>query len=141
MSQDALMSPPPPPGFEPHYRRSPLTDPWEPIFSRKAERAVILGVRIAERHCNGRGFAHGGLITALADNAMGLSCGQVLTGAPSGLVTVNLSIDFLRTANIGQWLEIETTFVKPGSTLCFTQAFVTADGEPCARANAVFRVL
>jgi uncharacterized protein (TIGR00369 family) len=130
----------PPPGFEPHYRRSPLTDPWEPIFSRKTERAVILGLRIAERHCNGRGFAHGGLIASLADNAMGLSCGQALKGA-GGLVTVNLAVDFLRTANIGQWLEVETTFVRPGSTLSFAQAFVTADSEPCARANAVFRVL
>lgn len=32
-------------------------------------------------------------------------------------------------------------FVKPGGTLCFTQSFVTADGQPCARANAVFRVV
>lgn len=139
MNQDAQTNPAPPPGFEAHYRRSPLTEPWEPIFSRKTERAVILGLRIAERHGNGRGFAHGGLITSLADNAMGLSCIQVSPGA-KGLVTVNLSIDFLRSADIGQWLEIETTFVKPGSTLCFTQAFATADGKPCARANAVFRV-
>ena len=41
----------------------------------------------------------------------------------------------------GQWLEFDTVFVKPGSTLCFAQAFVTADGQPCARADAVFRVV
>jgi acyl-coenzyme A thioesterase PaaI-like protein len=28
-----------------------------------------------------------------------------------------------------------------GGSLAFTQAFVTADGEPCARANAVFKVM
>jgi acyl-coenzyme A thioesterase PaaI-like protein len=80
-------------------------------------------------------------IAALADNAMGLSCGRRLGGAAGGLVTVNLTVDFLGSALKGQWLEFDTVFVKPGSTLCFTQAFVTADGQPCARANAVFRVL
>ena len=76
----------------------------------------------------------------MADNAMGLSCGRRLGGAKR-LVTVSLSVDFLGPAQIGPWLDVDTVFVKPGSTLCFAQAFVTADGEPCARADAVFRVL
>jgi uncharacterized protein (TIGR00369 family) len=133
-----------PAGFAPHDRKSPLTDPWEPLYSRKTEDRVILGVRAGEAHANGRGFVHGGLIAAMADNAMGLSCARALEasgGAAGGLVTVNLTLDFLGTALKGQWLEFDTVFVKPGRTLCFAQAFVTADGKPCARANSVFRVL
>jgi acyl-coenzyme A thioesterase PaaI-like protein len=130
----------PPPGFAPHDRKSPLTDPWEPLYSRKAGDAVVLGLRAGPAHTNSRGFVHGGLISALADNAMGLSCARKL-GTAGGLVTVSLSVDFLAAALTGQWLEFDTVFVKPGSTLCFTQAFVTADGQPCARADAVFRVL
>jgi uncharacterized protein (TIGR00369 family) len=129
----------PPPGFARHYRQSPVTDPWEPLYSRKTEGAVILGLQAAAAHTNSRGFVHGGLISALADNAMGLSCSHRLGGETS-LMTVNLTLDFLSSGRIGQWLEFDTIFVKPGSTLCFAQAFVTADGEPCARANAVFRV-
>ncbi|MEO8114505.1 MAG: PaaI family thioesterase [Phenylobacterium sp.] len=129
-----------PAGFAPHDRKSHLTDPWEPLYSRKAEGAVVLGLRASDAHTNSRGFVHGGLLAALADNAMGLSCGWRL-GHTGGLVTVNLTVDFLGTALKGQWLEFDTVFVKPGSTLCFAQAFVTADGQPCARANAVFRVL
>jgi len=131
---------PPPPGFARHDRHSPLTDPWEPLYARTACDTVILGLRAAAAHTNSRGFVHGGLITALADNAMGLSCARKL-GTSGGLVTVNLSVDFLGVALRGQWLEFDTVFVKPGRTLCFAQAFVTADGQPCARANAVFRVL
>ena len=130
----------PPPGFEPHDRKSPLTEPWEPLYSRKAERAVVLGLRAGPAHTNSRGFVHGGLIGALADNAMGLSCGRTLNHT-GGLVTVNLNVDFLASALEGQWLEFDTVFVKPGRTLCFAQAFVTADGQPCARANAVFKVV
>ena len=130
----------PPPGFAPHDRKSPLTDPWEPLYSRKAERAVVLGLRAGPAHTNSRGFVHGGLISALADNAMGLSCGRFLEDGQS-VITVNLTLDFVGSARIGQWLEFDTNFVRAGSTLCFAQALVTADGEPCARANAVFRVV
>ncbi|MEH6676040.1 PaaI family thioesterase [Phenylobacterium sp.] len=130
----------PPEGFVPHDRQSPLTEPWEPLFVRKTDTAVILGLRAGPAHANGRGFVHGGLLMALADNAMGLTCAHRLGGDRS-LVTVNLNLDFLAVAQLGQWLAFETDFVKLGSTLCFTQAFVTADGKPCARANGVFRVV
>ena len=129
-----------PEGFERHDRKSPLTDPWEPLYRRHSGDTVVLGLRAAPAHTNSRGFVHGGLISALADNAMGLSCARRL-GADSSLVTVNLTVDFLGSAFTGQWLEFDTVFVKPGGTLCFTQAFVTADGQPCARANGVFRVV
>lgn len=129
-----------PPGFAPHLRRSPMTEPWEPIYAKKTPDAFILGLRLAKPHTNSRGLAHGGLITTLADNAMGLSCGLKATDT-AGLVTVNLSVDFLGSATVGQWLQVETSFVKPGGSLYFAQCFVTADGEPCARANATFKAL
>ena len=129
-----------PAGFARHYRQSPLTDPWEPLYSRRTEGAVVIGLEATEAHTNSRGFVHGGLISALADNAMGLSCGRVL-GDGASLVTVNLTLDFLGTARIGQWLEFKTEFVKPGRSISFAQCFVTADGKPCARANATFSVV
>lgn len=132
-------APDPPAGFSRHDRRSPLTDPWEPIWRRHSGEAVVLGLRAGAAHANSRGFVHGGLISALADNAMGLSCARRL-GETGGLVTVSLAVDYLASAQQGQWLEFDTVFIKPGATLCFAQAFVTADGQPCARANAVFRV-
>lgn len=128
-----------PEGFALHGRKSPLTVPWEPIYARTTDRAVILGLRVAEAHTNSRGMAHGGLITALADNAMGLSCSQAAGGVR--LVTVNLCADFLGPASIGRWLEITTDVIKTGSRLCFAQALVTADGAPCARASATFSVV
>jgi acyl-coenzyme A thioesterase PaaI-like protein len=129
-----------PEGFERHDRKSPVTDPWEPLYRRLSGDTVVLGLRAGAAHTNSRGFVHGGLISTLVDNAMGLSCARRL-GDLASLLTVNLTVDFLGSALTGQWLEFDTVFVKPGGTLCFTQAFVTADGQPCARANAVFRVV
>src|SRR5690348_13761493 len=92
-----------PEGFARHPRRSPLTEPWEPIYFKATPEAYILGLRLAEAHTNSRGLIHGGLIAALADNAMGLSC-SLKAGNLLGLVTINLSVDYLGSANIGQWL-------------------------------------
>ena len=72
-----------PPGFGPNQRRSPLTDPWEPLYWKQTADAVIFGLRLAEPHTNARGLIHGGLIAALADKAMGHSCGHKLGGTVS----------------------------------------------------------
>ena len=86
-----------PEGFEPHSRKSPLTDPWEPLYSKRTDKAVIIGLRLAKPHTNGRGLIHGGLIAALSDNAMGYSCAHVMGGV-SSLVTIGLAVDFVGTA-------------------------------------------
>ena len=129
-----------PEGFERQTRRSPLTDPWEPIYSKQTSDAIILGLRLATAHTNARGFVHGGLIAALTDKAMGHSCGHKIRGTQS-LVTVSMSIDFISSAQIGQWLVVESEVIKTGGTLCFAQCRVTADGAVIARANATFRVV
>lgn len=129
-----------PESFAPHFRKSPLTDPWEPLYSKKEDGAVILAAHVRVPHVNGRGFAHGGFLTALADNAMGLTCVE-RSGGETSFVTVGLSVDFLGSARIGQWLEVRTDFTKLGKTLSFARCLVRADDEVCARANATFRAV
>jgi uncharacterized protein (TIGR00369 family) len=129
-----------PPGFEPLFRKSPLTEPWEPLFAKRTDKAVIIGLRLAKPHTNGRGLIHGGLIAALSDNAMGYSCAQAM-GWNNSLVTINLAVDFIGTAQIGQWLSIESEVIKTGSTICFAQSLIKADDVVIARANGTFRVV
>jgi uncharacterized protein (TIGR00369 family) len=129
-----------PDGFEPHFRKSPLTEPWEPLYAKRTEKAVIIGLRLDKPHTNGRGLIHGGLIAALADNAMGYSCAQA-KGWSTSLVTINLSVDFIGTAQIGQWLAIESDVIKTGTTICFAQSLIKADDAVIARANGTFRVV
>ena len=128
-----------PKGFVPHFRKSPLTDPWEPLYSHVTETAVMIGMRAGQQHCNSRGFVHGGMISALADNAMGLSCARQHKPA-AGLVTVSLNLEFLKAARDGQWLEFITSFTKIGRTIDFAQGSVEADGNVCALMSATFAV-
>jgi uncharacterized protein (TIGR00369 family) len=127
-----------PEGFEPHFRKSPFTDPWEPLYSKRTDKAVIIGLRLA--HTNARGNVHGGLIATLADNAMGYSCGQA-TDWTSSLATVTFSVDFIGIAQIGQWLTVESDMIKTGRTICFAHSLIKADDKVIARANATFRVV
>ena len=129
-----------PTGFEPHFRKSPFTDPWEPLYSKKTDKSVTMGVRLAKAHTNSRGLIHGGLIAALSDNAMGYSCAQAM-GWKASLVTISLAIDYVGTAGMGQWLAIECEVIKTGSTICFAQGLIKADDVVIARANGTFRVL
>jgi uncharacterized protein (TIGR00369 family) len=129
-----------PEGFEPHFRKSPFTDPWEPLYSKRTVQAVVIGVRLAKPHTNARGLVHGGLIASLADNAMGYSCAQQM-GEGFSLVTIGLAVDFTGSAQLGQWLAVESEVIRTGSTICFAQSLVRADDAVIARANATFRVV
>jgi acyl-coenzyme A thioesterase PaaI-like protein len=52
-----------------------------------------------------------------------------------------MAIDFISSAQVGQWLAVESDVIKTGGTLCFAQCLVTADGVAIARANGTFRVV
>ena len=129
-----------PEGFEPHFRKSPFTDPWEPLYSKKTDKSVSIGLRLARPHTNSRGLIHGGLIASLADNSMGYSCGQAM-GWTTSFVTVSLAVDYIGSAQIGQWLAVECEVIKTGSTLSFAQSLIKADNVVIARANGTFRVV
>ena len=131
-----------PTGYQLHTRRS---QPWEPLCLRETEGAAQLTVEIAQAHCNARGFAHGGLISALADNAMGLSVVRLARRREgcenASAVTVSLALDFIETARIGDCVEFHPTVLKVGATLAFVDCRVICGERLIARANASFRMV
>jgi uncharacterized protein (TIGR00369 family) len=128
-----------PPGFEAHVRKSPVTDPWEPLYAKREGETFSLGLRIAHSHCNARGLLHGGVISALADNAMGLAYVTRMDGVSA--LTVSLSVDFLSVGRNGQWLEVRAVPAKLGRTLAFADTRIEADGDMIAKAAATFRII
>src|SRR4051794_19250622 len=133
-----MSDPNPPPGFEPLFRTSPFLETVGPLFYRRdPERGLIIGLRIAGKHANARGIAHGGLLVTLADIALGYrtAFGQ---DPPASLITANLTADFAGAAKIGDWVEAHVDVQKLGSRLAFANAFLVVDGERIVRASAVF---
>jgi acyl-coenzyme A thioesterase PaaI-like protein len=71
---------------------------------------------------------------------MGYSCAQA-TGWTMTFVTISLAVDFVGTAEIGQWCTVESEVIKTGRTICFAQSLIKADDTVIARANGTFRVV
>lgn len=130
-------SPAPPQGFEVLSRTSPFLDLIQPIYSQQIENALKLGFFCEQKHCNARGFIHGGVLSTLADIALGYNC-VLASEKPNGLVTSNLSIDFVGSAKIGDWIEIDVDVQKTGRTLAFANCYFFVKGKRIARASAIF---
>src|SRR5687768_6099205 len=93
----------PPVGFELFERKSPLVDPWRPIFAKEKNNRLILGLFVRPEHMNSRASVHGGLYAALADWAMGLSCGVKLRAEGvkvENLWTASLTLHYLGKAGV-----------------------------------------
>lgn len=133
-----------PDGYAPHFRKSRFTDPWEPLYSKIAVEQVHIGVILTEAHCNSRGLVHGAFLAAIADNAIGLSCGKALKDKGvehNSIVTTNLSIDYVGMASVGDWIATEIHVVKTGKTLCVASCIIESARGTVARANATFQIL
>lgn len=127
-----------PPGFEPLFRTSPFLDLLGPFhYRREPDGGFVVGVRVAAKHANARGVAHGGLIATLADIALGYRASLSET-PPATLVTASLTTDFAGSAKIGDWLEAHVEVQKVGKRLAFANAYLTVTGERIVRASAVF---
>jgi len=129
-----------PEGFEPIFRSSPYLDLLGPIYNKRAESGLIIGLRAEKKHCNARDLVHGGVFSSLADIALGYNA--AFQGKdPVPMVTVNLNIDYAGSAKLGDWIEISVDVQKVGRNMAFANSYFFVDSKRIARASAVFNVI
>lgn len=128
---------PVPVGFRPIERASPFIDLIGPLYERRRDATVSLGLRIEVKHANRRGICHGGVLATLADVALGYSMG-VTTGGKSSLVTASLTIDYAGSAKVGDWVEARVEVQRVGSRLGFANCYLLAAEQRIVRASAIF---
>lgn len=131
-----------------------LFDKWQQILAAQpfsvfvgAELAeasndrVQLRLPIREHHKQNFGFAHGGVISYLADNALTFA-GAIKLGTSS--VTAEMKINYIRPA-IGDYLIARAAAISGGRSQAVTRCdvFVVSDGEEklCAAAQATIVAL
>lgn len=136
-----------PQGFEPLFRSSPFLDLLGPLYNKNGDDGLVLGFRASEKHCNARGLVHGGVLSSVADVALGYSAAfQGYSSAfqgdtPTPMVTASLTIDYAGSAKLGQWIEIHSDVQKVGRTLAYANCYFFVEETRIARASAVFGVL
>jgi acyl-coenzyme A thioesterase 13 len=129
-----------PQGFTGLFRSSPFLDLLGPIYNKQAAAGLIIGLRAEEKHCNARGLVHGGVLSSLADIALGYN--TAFSGEqPTPMVTASLTIDYAGAAKLGDWIEIETDVQKVGRNLAFANCYFSVGSTRIARASAVFSVI
>ncbi|MGY2487207.1 PaaI family thioesterase [Cupriavidus sp. CP313] len=129
-----------PQGYQPLFRTSPFLDATGPYFYKPMEQGFTVALRVEEKHTNASGTVHGGLVATLAD----ISLGYVTATSqqpPLRMTTANLSIDYVGTAKLGDWIESQVEVIKAGSRLAFAKALISAGGRPVASASVVFLVV
>ena len=130
----------PPAGFESLFRESNYVKLLGPIFHKKMGDTFVLGLRVAEKHCNTRGDMHGGVMSSLADTAMGYNI-AFSEQPPISAVTASLTVDYFGRTGVGDWLEAHVEIQKKGKRLTFISCNFFVGENSVARATAVFHML
>jgi acyl-coenzyme A thioesterase 13 len=126
-----------PEGFVPLFRTSPFFGALGPFFYRPTKSGFVIGLRIAAKHANARGSAHGGFLLTLADIALGYTA-SASSDPPLALTTVNIAADFAGHAQVGDWLEAQVDIQRIGCRLEFANAYLMVRVERIARISAIF---
>lgn len=127
----------PPSGFAVHGRSSPFFDLIGPLWSRRTDRGLEFALAIDDRHVNARGLAHGGVLAALADVALGYATSSSQDPAAT-LITATLTIDFAGPVERGDTIIATTDVQHVGRRVAFANCYLHAGERRVVRASAVF---
>ena len=128
-----------PAGFEPYADQGPFLDHVGPVLHRHDDDGPVFGLRVEERHTNHRGTVQGGLLSTFVDFAMGRAI-EAESDDDKDRATVSLTVDFLKPAVPGDWIESRTRVERVGGTLSFADCSLTVDGREIVRGRAVWVV-
>ena len=126
----------PPPGFELAPGQGPFLEHAGPLYVKTGD-GTTLGLLAAERHANNAGTVMGGMLATFVDHALGRAIAAADEGE-GGRVTVSLTVDFLKPANPGDWIESRTSVDRVGDALAFADCSLVVEGDEVVRARAVF---
>jgi uncharacterized protein (TIGR00369 family) len=130
-----------PAGFVPYPNQGPFLEHIGPIHVREGGSGgeLVFGIRAEERHANHRGTVQGGMLSAFADFALGRAI-EADADDDKERATVSLTVDFLKPAKPGDWIESRARVDRVGGTLAFADCSLAVDDREVVRARAVWVV-
>ncbi len=126
-----------PEGFAPYENQGPYLEYVGPIHVRDRDGELTFGLQAEERHANHRGTVQGGLLSTFADFVLGRAI-EADADDDKPRATVSLTVDFLKPAKPGDWIEGHGRVDRVGSTLSFADCALTVEGKEVVRARAVW---
>ena len=123
-----------PEGFVVLANRSPYGRLIGPVYEKATPEGRVFGVRIAEKHVNLGGIAHGGMMASFADAAAAV----LAVGASPATIEPTLAA-FARTRrallSTSRFQKVSSATVKR-QTLSQGRSGSKSEGKPCCRASS-----
>jgi len=102
------------------------------------EKEVQIALTAGEHHTNSMGIIHGGVLTSLMDQAMGMVATAAM--AVDSCVTTNLNVHFLAPMKQGELMVKATVLHQAGRSITAQSEIRDASGTLGCMATATFRV-
>lgn len=132
---EAISEPDAPAGWEP-IRDAGFIVHVGPVY-RRADGAYAF--RADERHANLIRVVHGGMLMSFADRALGETAMAAADGA--NCVTVQMEMQFIDAARLGDWIEARPEVLRRTGSLVFMRTDLLVSGRRVAYASGVWKIL
>jgi uncharacterized protein (TIGR00369 family) len=120
---------------EGHPARGGWAEPYGITVTTVEEGHVVLEFEASEKHHQPNGVVQGGVLTAVADAAMGMA-GMTVQEIGWANTTIELKINFIRPVISGN-VKAEGRVIKAGKTVIFVESTVlNAEGKVAAKATS-----
>jgi len=110
-----------------------------PLYLKLVDGQPVIGLIIEKHHCNYSNIAHGGFLMTLIDFALASAvCSRI--GQYTTTPTINISVDFMAAAKLGDWIQVDIVAIDVTRTLGFVTALIQGPNGHVARASGCFKL-
>lgn len=128
-----------PEGFQLSRDDGSFNNVMSPLYMKLVDGHPVMGLIVQKQHCNYSNIAHGGFLMTLMDYALSSAlCSRL--GKYTTTPTINMSMDFIGAAKLGDWIQVEVVSVDLTRTLGFVTAIVQGPHGHVARASGCFKL-
>ena len=118
-------------------------DPFEnlagPMFFKQEDGESLSRMVLEEKHLNGQGSLHGGVLMTFADYTLFVLTKKVLDEQGQGGVTVSFSCDFVGPGGAGDLLEGSGEVVHESGRMLFVRGLIRRGGDVLLSFSGVLR--
>lgn len=130
-----------PEGFTQARAKSPFNALCGPYYEKQEDGVdMCVAIHLENKHLNQQEMGHGGMLMALADNAMG-EAARLGYATGTHVVTVSLTSEFMRPARLGDWIIARAYIRRSGRSLSFVDCTLSVNEQAIFKASAVFSVV
>lgn len=108
-----------------------------PFWRRVVDGRSQYGFVADERHANHRNIVHGGMIMTFADYVVGMAGAEL--AADIHQVTIQLDVQFVSAAEIGELLVGHSEVLRATSSLVFLRGTIEANGRVVATGTGIWK--